>query len=69
MAVPVGKASISLRSIGTAAQRLDFTPCPCFSPRPYSCKLPPKPAYRLSVWNKGAGGWQWISHANLAPIP
>jgi len=32
--------------------------------------LPPKPAYRLSVWKKGAGvGWQWISHANFAPIP
>ena len=31
-------------------------------------QLPPKPAYRLSVWKKGAGGWQWISHANLAPI-
>jgi hypothetical protein len=22
-------------------------------------QLPPKPAYRLSVWKKGAGGWQW----------
>jgi len=32
-------------------------------------RLRPKPAYRLSVWKKGAGGWQWISHANLAPIP
>ena len=32
-------------------------------------QLPPKPAYRLSVWKKGAGGWQWISHANFAPIP
>ena len=32
-------------------------------------QLRPKPAYRLSVWKKGAGGWQWISHANLAPIP
>ena len=32
-------------------------------------QLPPKPAYRLSVWKKGAGGWQWISHANLASIP
>lgn len=32
-------------------------------------RLPPKPAYRLSVWKKGASGWQWISHANLAPIP
>jgi len=31
-------------------------------------KRPPaKPAYRLSVWKKGANGWQWISHANLAP--
>jgi hypothetical protein len=32
-------------------------------------RLPPKPAYRLSVWKKGAAGWQWISHANLASIP
>jgi len=32
-------------------------------------QLPPKPAYRLSVWKKGAHGWQWISHANLAAIP
>jgi len=32
-------------------------------------QLPPKPAYRLSVWKKGAIGWQWISHANLASIP
>ena len=33
-------------------------------------QLPPKPAYRLSVWKKGAGvDWQWISHANLASIP
>ena len=33
-------------------------------------QLPPEPAYRLSVWKKGAGGgWQWISHANLASIP
>jgi hypothetical protein len=32
-------------------------------------QLPPKPAYRLSVWKKGAAGWQWISHANLASIP
>ena len=32
-------------------------------------QLPPKPAYRLSVWKKGASGWQWISHANLASIP
>jgi hypothetical protein len=31
--------------------------------------LPPKPAYRLSVWKKGDSGWQWISHANLAAIP
>src|SRR6476659_9349417 len=31
--------------------------------------LPPKPAYRLSVWKKGASDWQWISHANLASIP
>jgi len=31
-------------------------------------RLPAKPAYRLSVWKKGANGWQWISHANLAPI-
>jgi uncharacterized protein DUF4440 len=32
-------------------------------------QLPPKPAYRLSVWKKGGAGWQWISHANLAAIP
>jgi len=32
-------------------------------------QLPPKPAYRLSVWKKEAAGWQWISHANLASIP
>jgi hypothetical protein len=32
-------------------------------------QLPPKPAYRLSVWKRGATGWQWISHANLASIP
>jgi hypothetical protein len=32
-------------------------------------QLPPKPAYRLSVWKKGANGWQWISHANFASIP
>jgi len=32
-------------------------------------QLPPKPAYRLSVWKKGAAGWQWIGHANLALIP
>ena len=32
-------------------------------------RLPAKPAYRLSVWKKGENGWQWISHANLTPIP
>ncbi|MGC2352355.1 MAG: nuclear transport factor 2 family protein [Candidatus Udaeobacter sp.] len=32
-------------------------------------RLPTKPASRLSVWKKGASGWQWISHANLNPIP
>ena len=32
-------------------------------------QLPPKPAYRSSVWKKDAAGWQWISHANLAAIP
>ena len=32
-------------------------------------QLPPRPAYRLSVWKKGTTGWQWISHANFAPIP
>jgi hypothetical protein len=32
-------------------------------------RLPTKPAPRLSVWKKGADGWQWISHANLTPIP
>jgi hypothetical protein len=31
-------------------------------------RLPAHPAYRLSVWKKGANGWQWISHANLATI-
>ncbi|PYJ12737.1 MAG: hypothetical protein DME94_11740 [Verrucomicrobia bacterium] len=28
-----------------------------------------KPTPRLSVWKKGTGGWQWICHANLNPIP
>lgn len=32
-------------------------------------RLPTKPAPRLSVWTKGASGWQWICHANLTPIP
>jgi hypothetical protein len=32
-------------------------------------RLPTKPAPRLSIWQKGASGWQWISHANLTPIP
>jgi hypothetical protein len=32
-------------------------------------RLPTKPAPRLSVWKKGASGWQWICHANLNPIP
>lgn len=31
-------------------------------------RLPAKPAYRLSVWKNGVNGWQWISHANFAPI-
>jgi hypothetical protein len=31
-------------------------------------QLSAKPACRLSVWKKGANGWQWISHANFAPI-
>jgi len=31
-------------------------------------RLPTKPAPRLSVWKKGATGWQWICHANLTPI-
>jgi Domain of unknown function (DUF4440) len=31
-------------------------------------RLPARPAYRLSVWKKGANGWEWISHANLVPI-
>ena len=31
--------------------------------------LPTKRAPRLSVWKKGASGWQWICHANLTPIP
>jgi hypothetical protein len=32
-------------------------------------QLPTKPTPRLSVWKKGAAGWQWICHANLNPIP
>lgn len=32
-------------------------------------RLPTRPASRLSVWKKGGNGWQWISHANLTPIP
>jgi len=32
-------------------------------------QLPTKPTPRLSVWQKGAGDWQWICHANLNPIP
>ncbi|SRR6266478_2202493 len=32
-------------------------------------QLSRKPAPRLSVWLKGASGWQWICHANLNPIP
>jgi hypothetical protein len=32
-------------------------------------RLPTKPTPRLSVWRKGAGGWQWICHTNLNPIP
>jgi len=32
-------------------------------------RLPTKPTPRLSVWRKGAAGWQWICHANLNPIP
>jgi hypothetical protein len=32
-------------------------------------RLPTKPAPRLSVWKKGASGWQRICHANLTPIP
>jgi hypothetical protein len=31
--------------------------------------LPTGPAPRLTVWKKGTHGWQWISHANLNPIP
>jgi hypothetical protein len=31
--------------------------------------LPTGPAPRLTVWKKGTGGWQWICHANLNPIP
>jgi len=31
-------------------------------------RQPAKPAYRLSVWKKSVNGWQWISHANFAPI-
>lgn len=32
-------------------------------------QLPTKPMPRMSVWKKGANGWQWICHANLTPIP
>jgi hypothetical protein len=32
-------------------------------------QLRTKPTPRLSVWRKGAAGWQWICHANLNPIP
>jgi hypothetical protein len=32
-------------------------------------RLPTKATPRLSVWKKGADGWQWICHANLNPIP
>jgi len=31
-------------------------------------RLSKKPAARLSVWSKNAGGWQWITHANLNPL-
>ncbi len=31
--------------------------------------LSTKPAPRVSVWKKGSSGWQWITHANLNPIP
>ena len=26
------------------------------------------PAQRLSVWLKTGAGWQWVAHANLAPL-
>jgi len=32
-------------------------------------QLPPKPAYRLSVWKKERAASSGISHANLASIP
>ena len=32
-------------------------------------RLPTKSTPRLSVWKRGASGWQWICHANLNPIP
>jgi len=32
-------------------------------------QLPTKPTPRMSVWQKGTQGWQWICHANLNPIP
>jgi hypothetical protein len=32
-------------------------------------QLPTKATPRLSVWKKGASGWQWLCHANLNPIP
>jgi hypothetical protein len=33
-----------------------------------SKRLPAKLAYRLSVWEKGVNGCQWISHANFASV-
>ena len=32
-------------------------------------QLSPKPAPRLSVWQKNNGKWQWIAHANLKEVP
>jgi hypothetical protein len=31
-------------------------------------RLTGKPAMRLSIWQKGPNGWQWIAHANLKPL-
>jgi len=31
-------------------------------------RLSSKPAMRVSVWQKGAAGWQWIAHANLKAL-
>ena len=52
------------------AQKLAVRPRAEFDPWTIDGKqLPPDRLTVLSVWKKGAGGWQWISHPNLASIP